>query len=260
MPLATLLHDPTSILWIVLGVLLACAGRGRLSEPLIAVPALSSIGAMAAYLIQGKLWPYQGYPIAALLALALGPLVLENLATLRQSRYPLARVAVAVAFAAAMGIAGFWLSLDFDRSELERVVSGISPHPTVLAISPNIGTGHPLVRRVHGVWVGSTFGLWITHMSLRALAQNPSEAEARKYEGYLRLDRQMLVADIVENKPDAILIAGAPWLAWARSQADVAAALAPYRLRATADDVMVFTREDAAPQAPDTSPDRGASP
>jgi len=31
---------------------------------------------------------------------------------------------------------------------------------------------NPLVRRVHGSWVGSTFGLWITQMSLAALARD----------------------------------------------------------------------------------------
>jgi hypothetical protein len=65
----------------------------------------------------------------------------------------------------------------------------------------------------------------------------------------------MLVADIVNKRPDAILVAGSPWLAWARSNPDVAAALAPYRLLATADDVMVFTRE-AAPREPAPSSDR----
>lgn len=256
LPLATLWRDPTFIVWIALGALLLCAARRRLNEPLVAVPALASIGAMAAYLIQGKFWPYQGYPVVALLALALGPVVLEGLAELRQARYPIARAALAVGAALSLWLAGFWLSLNFDRSELEQVVAAIGPHPTMLAISPDIGTGHPLARRVHGVWVGSTFGLWITHMTLGALARGAGEATARKYEGYLELDRRMLVDDIVGKRPDAILIAGGPWLAWAQSHADVAAALAPYRLKATADGVMVFMREDAAQPGPALPQDR----
>jgi hypothetical protein len=90
------------------------------------------------------------------------------------------------------------------------------------------------------VWVGSTFGVWITKMSLAALERDP--AGAHRYEDYLHLDREMLVADILNHKPDAILVAGEPWLTRAQSQPDVAAVLAAYRLRETADDVMIFAR------------------
>jgi hypothetical protein len=66
-----LLANVGVVLWIALGALLfAVAGR-RIGEPLIAVPALGSLGAAAAYAIQGKGWLYQFYPALALIALAL---------------------------------------------------------------------------------------------------------------------------------------------------------------------------------------------
>jgi hypothetical protein len=66
-----LLANVGVVLWIALGaLLLAVAGR-RVSEPLIAVPALGSLGAAAAYAVQGKGWLYQFYPALALIALAI---------------------------------------------------------------------------------------------------------------------------------------------------------------------------------------------
>jgi hypothetical protein len=58
--------------WLLLGVYLIALSRNRISQPLVAVPALASLGAVIAFLIQGKAWPYQSYPAIALMALALG--------------------------------------------------------------------------------------------------------------------------------------------------------------------------------------------
>ncbi|WP_158815807.1 hypothetical protein [Methylocapsa sp. S129] len=245
-PLSTLPHDPTIHAWIALGALLAFAARKRWAEPLVAVPALASAGAMAAYLIQSKLWAYQAYPALALLVLALLRLILENPATPHGARIAPGRLAVAVLSALMIFFAGVRLSLGgHDSDRLERAVAQIAPHPKILTIAPGIGDGHPLTRRVQGVWVGSVMSLWITEMSDAALRRNPTPEDARKFEAYRRLDRQTLVADIVDKKPDAILIVGDDWLAWAHNNADVAAALAEYHLREAVDDVMIYARNDA---------------
>ena len=245
-PPAMLSHDPTFIAWAALGVLLAFAARKRWADPLVAVPALASLGAAAAYLIQGKLWPYQGYPAIALAALALVPLVLESFASGDRAQDGPARPAIAVCSALTLFFAGFWLAMGGDKPALERAVAAIAPHPRILAISPDIATGHPLTRRVQGVWVGSLMSLWITQMSQAALKKNPSVEDTRKYEAYLLFDRRTLVADIVDKKPDAILIADQAWLAWALGDAAIAAALAQYHLRESADGVMVYERNNAA--------------
>jgi hypothetical protein len=59
------------VLWIALGAMLFGVAGRRVSDPLIAVPALGSLGAAAAFAIQGKGWLYQFYPALALIALAL---------------------------------------------------------------------------------------------------------------------------------------------------------------------------------------------
>jgi hypothetical protein len=236
--LATTLTDPTLIIWAALLAALAYGARGRLKEPLAATFALASIGAIGAYLAQGKLWPYQGYPAIAFMALAFGALIADKRQGLRKPAPALAAIALIAA--------GGWLASGAEKPALERAVAAVAPHPKLIAIGADIAIGHPLTRRVHGVWVGSLSGLWITDMSSHALAQHPSAEAALRYESYLRFDREKLVADIAAGKPDAILVASKGWLAWAESHPDVAAALAAYHWRATADDVMVYARSDAS--------------
>ncbi|MGD0641288.1 MAG: hypothetical protein ABSC22_11120 [Roseiarcus sp.] len=60
------------VVWVALfGLLAAIAGR-RVREPLVATPALASLGAAGAFIVQGKGWLYQFYPALALLVVALG--------------------------------------------------------------------------------------------------------------------------------------------------------------------------------------------
>jgi hypothetical protein len=241
-PLEALLGDPSFLIWAALGSLLALTARRRLAEPLVAIPALASLGAMGAYVIQGKYWPYQAYPGIALMALALGPIVLDELARPRESRRIWLGVAAAEIAAALLVTAGYWLALRIDRTELEKAVAAIAEHPKILAISPDIETGHPITRQVHGLWVGSTYGPWITQLSMRALERSPSAEAERKYRAYMRFDRERLTADIVNNKPDVILIANKQWLGWARSNPDVEAALAGYGLSETVGETIVYAR------------------
>ncbi|HYC24894.1 MAG TPA: hypothetical protein VEC58_02560, partial [Roseiarcus sp.] len=245
-PFSAFLGDPSFLIWAALGVLLAASARRRLAEPLVAAPTLASLGAMTAYFIQGKLWPYQAYPAIALMALAISPIVLENLAAAGRPRQTWRRLAAVEAVAALVFLAGYWLALGTDQTDLERAVARIAAHPKILAISPDIATGHPLARRLGGAWVGSTYGPWITQLSMRALARRPDREEASKLEDYMRFDRQRLAADIVTNKPDVILIANQDWLAWARSNADVEAALANYDLSQKIGETIVYARADAA--------------
>jgi hypothetical protein len=235
-PMADLLTDPVFLGWVLLAATLTLAARKRLVEPLIAAPALASLGAIVAYLLQAKGWPYQGYPALAFIVLALCPLLIEHF---RESRAHVAMAAVA------LSLSSVWLASGVDKPDLERAVAALGPRPKLMAIGSDIAIGHPLTRHVHGVWVGSLCSLWITDMSSRLLVRGATGEEAAKYEAYLRFDRERLVSDIVDKKPDAILIANQGWLTWTQTHPDVAAALSDYDLRATADGIMVYARRSA---------------
>jgi hypothetical protein len=72
-PLLAMLTASSGFLcWLILAVYLLVLSRGELAEPVVAVPALASLGAVIGFLAQGKAWPYQSYPAIALIALALG--------------------------------------------------------------------------------------------------------------------------------------------------------------------------------------------
>jgi hypothetical protein len=71
-PFIAMIGSSGFLCWVLLGVYLLVLSRGEIGEPAVAVPALASLGAVVAFLIQGKGWPYHSYPAAALMALALG--------------------------------------------------------------------------------------------------------------------------------------------------------------------------------------------
>jgi hypothetical protein len=56
--------------WLVLVGYLVATAREKIRDPLVATPALASLGGMAAYFVQAKAWPYQSYPALALIAIA----------------------------------------------------------------------------------------------------------------------------------------------------------------------------------------------
>jgi hypothetical protein len=72
MSFADLLSHSEVRLWFAFAILLILLGRRRLRDPIVAIPALASCGALACFLIQGKGWPYQMYPALALMVLASG--------------------------------------------------------------------------------------------------------------------------------------------------------------------------------------------
>jgi hypothetical protein len=237
-----LAFNPGLLCWLFLGRLLIHAGRAQLADPLVAVPALASIGALAAFLLQGKGWPYQVYPAVALIALALGPNLLRGAG--KSYRELFASPATAGAAILAIGFGYFCYEPRLDTAPLERLVSSLAPHPKILVIGPDISLGHPLTRNVGGVWVGTYPYLWITDtINYWSQQGKLDQATAAKYAAYLRQDRETLVADIDGKNPDAILFADDKWKGWAFSHADLAAALADYAPVGAVGEVTVYGRK-----------------
>ena len=71
-PLLALLTGPGALIIFVLGVATTRIAGRDLAAPLVAVPALGALGALAAFLVQGKGWLYQIYPALTLMTLAAG--------------------------------------------------------------------------------------------------------------------------------------------------------------------------------------------
>jgi len=293
-----LLH-PCTIAWYLLTLCLICVEQRRWREPLVALPALASLGALATYFIQGKAWTYHAFPALALMILALGlavgprlrqpasaavllaPCVATACAGLSDAPSLIVAALAAVALAlvalaasswlgrtrpswrerhfhlvgaaagAASGLAFALLAFGHEQPALAKALAALAPHPTVLAISGDLGVGHPLVRNAGGVWVQSVSSLWITEGARKLMRERPhDEALNVRLAPYLRLDRDMLFADIARAHPDAILITegGAGFVDLARSDPAVGAALQAYREIASDHDPVsetkLFARRD----------------
>ena len=218
-PSFLLAREPGVLLRFVLGVGARAASRRRdTGEPLVAIPALAALGALAAYLVQGKGWLYQAYPALAFMILAAG-LALELRppsprasrsarspasrphspcfgSTAGRCRSPLsprrparARSPAALEGRKAPRRSPKWASpprsaspaacspwTGSARRPSPARSSSLGPHPTVAAISESLAFGHPMVRRVGGVWVQSVPSLWIASAARRLIDERPGDA------------------------------------------------------------------------------------
>jgi hypothetical protein len=279
-PVASLLAAPGLLFAFVLVVCALRLARDDPGDPLVAIPALAGLGALAAYLVQGKGWLYQAYPTLAFFALAGGaalarfaqpkPRVALGAATflaaalglLALGRWPLPLAFVAAGVGAAlawglegrrgaapiaeMGVAamfgaacGLFAINGIETPGIARALASLGPHPTVASISESLAFGHPMVRRVGGVWVQSVPSLWITAAARRRIDENPGDAAlAERMRVYIDADRDRLVADLERNRPDALLVGrlDTRFHQWAWSDPAITAARADYRLYAAETD------------------------
>jgi hypothetical protein len=121
---------------------------------------------------------------------------------------------------------------------LGKALMRVGPHPTVMAITESFGYVHPMVRRVGAEWVQSVPNMVISSGARRLMDQHPDDAAlAAKLTPLVVADRRRLVFDILNRKPDAIIVGplntrfhAAVW-----SDPDVAAAMRNYRLFAVND-------------------------
>jgi hypothetical protein len=240
---------PPLPVWLLLGVLTAWTAKGR---PGGAWPAASlfaaSAGGAAAYVIQGKGWPYHSYPM---LALGLSALIAAMAWGARSSPSPGPFKPIAVMrLGLALGVTAVmmqWFTIKGDYHALNGPVEALAPRPKLLSISADIALGHPLVRELQGQWVGSVCSQWMSAGALK-LEQDGKLSPARRarLDSLMALDRRLLAADIRRAHPDIILIEerSFDWAGWARADPALAAALQAYAPVETIQGVTVWSRKD----------------
>jgi len=233
-------------------VILLCVGRLLFGDrgPDIGptLPFLAaSVGGGGSYLIQGKLWPYQAYPMLAfaLFFVLAGPQLIGGGES--EARWPNLRKWLIGLFAlAAVAMAMGWFTVKGAIPDgLRERVARIAPSPRMLAISPDNALGHPLIREVHGVWVGSVSCQMFSAEAVRREAAGPVTPTVRaRLESIMADDRRRLADDILAGRPNVILIdeRGYDWGRWARSDPRLAAALGSFRPDRSFDGVDVWIR------------------
>jgi hypothetical protein len=280
--------------------------RGRVREPVLAIPALAAGGAFVGYWAQGKGWLYQAYPAIAFAAVFAGlawersraesgerwlaasafvcalilgvwvdrwgvALLAASVMTLTLRRLTLgaasdllpalARIAVAATLGAASAA---FVPGSPPSDSLGKALTRLGPRPTVMAITESFGYVHPMVRRSGGEWVQSVPNMVISSGARLLIDRHPGDvALAAKLQPYIEADRQRLVRDILERRPEAIIVGPLNTRFHAAIWADpaVAAAMRDYRLFAVNDRKdhpgELWARRDLVDLRPSPSPEPG---
>lgn len=184
--------------------------------PLAAAWALGAAGFALAAIAQGKNYPNHLLPGAAL-ALA-GAFVV-----LTQSRVePVRRVVVAAALAAvALTEMQAW-AIRPDPAVAAAIDRAAPAAPRIIALSPQLTTGHPVTRNVGGRWVGSRPGLFTASGALFVGLDDPVAQRA------YREDIESFANDVARHSPDVVLV-DKPSKAWLLGEPVIARAMEKYR-------------------------------
>jgi len=222
--------------------------------PELAVTALLASVAGAAVLVwQAKAWAYHAYPalgcaLLALICLACLP------ATARsgwRAGHTMRRFRQAVFAAGALAaFLPFWVTQK-PSEEIVAAITGAADRPTVVSISTDIATGHPLTRMVDGDYRLSHPNLWLVRSAERLIARSgdrPDEMArlAAMRDGFIA----GAVAEIERIEPDIILDDVGQTPAWKAIHADTGMqrVLAGYDVLYQDKSVSVLVRLERKPQ------------
>ena len=232
------------VLWkVVVGPALypaVCFGLAALLRPprippLAIALGLGSAGFVLAAILQAKNYPNHLLPGTGLAIAALIVVMAEaGVATVR-------RVAVSVALTTIVAGAMYqW----FIRPQpvVEAAVRKVAPpKPTVIALSPQLRTGHPLTRNIGGRWVGSSAGLFTAAGALFVGLQDEGARKA------YRADIDSFVMDVARNRPDIVLV-DRDSKSWLMREPAIARTMRAYRPAGGALDTEVWVRRSASAQ------------
>lgn len=212
-------------LLVILVLLAAFAYRRELAGLEVAIAVIA--GCLLVYLLQGKGWSYHLLPGTTLAILAFLSMTLARPpAALRTAVPALFGVIVALP---AIGNAVVALARPEPLLALIRYGEG----RTLLLISSDIGLANPVSRQLRARLIGSSPMLWRATGAIQLGPKVEGEQLAR-LEAYEQDDYRMLARDLAQQ-PDLVLVdtMGFDWLAWAKRDAEVAAALSAYMVDET---------------------------
>jgi len=217
-----------------ISIALAAILRPRRVPPLSWAFGLGAAGFLLAAILQAKNYPNHWLPQAALALVAAASVAASTGVEIQRRR----------AVAAALGLVGFFEMYEWtirpDPAVAKAIEAVAPPSPTMIALSPQLTTGHPVTRNVGGHWVGSSAGLFT--------------ASGARYVGlkddYLRQvyrdDIDSFVADVGKSHPDVILVS-IPAKRWLMGEPAIARSMAGYRRAAGTAETEVWVPRSPAP-------------
>ena len=254
-PLRELVVKP----WFVLNVgliagVLAFGGR-RCFAPLIALPLGASVGFIGTFLLQGKGWVNHGFPGVSLALIAAGILCGPGLQALARGEadapawQSIRRLVLFGLVPAVLGapilfgaLIQFLMWEDYDG--LTAAVRRHAPqHPRLIAVGGELDVGHPLVRRVAGIWVGRPHSLWLMICAQALIDWNKGDgAFQARLATYVARDARMFREDMNAGHPDLVLVDDDIRTVKALAYPDIAAALSDYAPVETVSGITLWAR------------------
>jgi len=251
-----ILASPLFLANLVLLAALLFASRFGKGEPRMLVLAAASAGFLATFLIQGKGWMNHAYPGMALALLASASFLSGRTNSgAKQGESRLRRSFALFVFVPALCLAPFlfgtmkYFGNDEEYPGLTDAVRRVAPaHPKIIALAEQLDVGHPLVRRLGGVWVGRQNCLWVSWGARYLLGQGiaPHAERARLLE-HMRKDEEVFAEDIKLGRPDILLVESPEVESWARKQPALSAIFQNYRQVAKVGEVSIWRRNQSEP-------------
>lgn len=255
-PLPELLRELWFTLNVGLLVVTGYIGRGLCFTPRAFTFIAASLGFLVTYLVQGKGWGNHELPAVTLLFLALALLFAPTITAASAGQTPATHGAappigfffiILPLFALAFFVFGApfdWTGAE-EHPGLAAAIQGYAPeHPRLIALSPQQSVGHPLVRRVGGVWCGRTNNVMImTYSRMLIEAKRGDAAYRQRLERYASNEASAFLADVRAKHPDVILVDKDQRITDAIALfPDLSTALKDYEPVTTVDEIVVWTR------------------
>ena len=215
-------------------------------EPRAALLGVAGAAFFATYVIQAKNWFNHAYPGEALGVLALAALAVGRWPAMGEEAARFARIAVLPALIVAPFLCAAQLNLPGaeEYPGLTAAVRENAPErPKIAALAHQLDVGHPLTRRLGGVWVGRRNALWVDNCVRQILATSKVDEEARrKLLDYAEDERREFAEDMAKGKPDVLLIEDARLREWALKKPEFNGLLDGFAKKAQVGDIEVWRR------------------
>jgi len=207
--------------------------RARRLSPLSVAWLLGAAGFLIATFLQAKNYPNHWLPGAAL-ALAAVAAMLDSPVVERS------RKALVAAALAAISLSEMYQWMIWPDPAVATAIQRVAPpRPSIIALSPQLTTGHPVTRNVGGRWVGSRAALFTA--SGAAYAGLDDSLQRAAYDEDIR----SFALDVRRGSPDVVLVYR-PSKNWLMREKSIREAMAAYRPAATTKETEIWVRREPA--------------
>lgn len=240
LPWPDLLSTQSVVLVLQAAVAIAIIGPRAFLKPFPLAFGMAAAGFLASVLIQGKGWPYHGYPAIALMLLILCVIAVRRWPEMRTSArvipWSMCVVILVVGLYATSSV-WFW-PLPWYPRFVSTVAQLAPPHPKIASLCGGTQFLFPLVRIVQGSAIDDV--LWVNDAAFFLRAYGEVDAGAWKVvESYARRERRAFDLAIREKHPDVVIVCPG-WREWAQTQPEVSHTLSRFHNAATLEIVQIW--------------------